>query len=111
SMKNVDRGVLSPPTRYTPPRRRLLWKLFTFGLVLLLSLGALPAPLDQTPASHYSPVAPLPPDTGATGLKQMLVRLQTTARLMQTTAHPDDEDGGMLTLESRGNGVTTLLMT
>ena len=41
----------------------------------------------------------------------MLVRLQTTARLMQTTAHPDDEDGGMLTLESRGYGVTTLLMT
>ena len=32
----------------------------------------------------------------------MLLRLQTTARLMQTTAHPDDEDGGMLTLESRG---------
>ena len=41
----------------------------------------------------------------------MLARLQTTARLMQTTAHPDDEDGGMLTLESRGHGVATLLMT
>jgi LmbE family N-acetylglucosaminyl deacetylase len=53
----------------------------------------------------------LPQDTGAAGLKQMLLRLQTTARLMQTTAHPDDEDGGMLTLESRGRGVTVLLMT
>ena len=41
----------------------------------------------------------------------MLTRLRTTARLMETTAHPDDEDGGMLTLESRGHGVTTLLMT
>ncbi len=41
----------------------------------------------------------------------MLLRLKTTARLMQTTAHPDDEDGGMLTLESRGKGVATLLMT
>jgi hypothetical protein len=30
---------------------------------------------------------------------------------MQVTAHPDDEDGGMLTLESRGKGVSTLLMT
>jgi LmbE family N-acetylglucosaminyl deacetylase len=58
-----------------------------------------------------SPVDTLPPDTGGAGLKQVLVRLQTTARLMQTTAHPDDEDGGMLTLESRGHGVTTLLMT
>jgi hypothetical protein len=26
-------------------------------------------------------------------------------------AHPDDEDGGMLTLEARGRGVSTLLMT
>ena len=65
----------------------------------------------QAPAAQPSPIDPLPPDTGAAGLKQMLVRLQTTARLMQTTAHPDDEDGGMLTLESRGHGVTTLLMT
>ena len=30
---------------------------------------------------------------------------------MQTTAHPDDEDGGMLTLESRGKGASVLLMT
>jgi LmbE family N-acetylglucosaminyl deacetylase len=41
----------------------------------------------------------------------MLRRLSTTARLMQTVAHPDDEDGGMLTLESRGRGDTVLLMT
>jgi LmbE family N-acetylglucosaminyl deacetylase len=30
---------------------------------------------------------------------------------MQTVAHPDDEDGGMLTLESRGKGATVLLLT
>jgi len=30
---------------------------------------------------------------------------------MQVVAHPDDEDGGMLTLEARGHGVETLLMT
>jgi LmbE family N-acetylglucosaminyl deacetylase len=41
----------------------------------------------------------------------MLLRLNTTARLMHTTAHPDDEDGGMLTLESRGKGVDALLLT
>jgi LmbE family N-acetylglucosaminyl deacetylase len=45
------------------------------------------------------------------GLKQMLLRLGTTARLMQVTAHPDDEDGGMLTLESRGEGASVLLMS
>src|ERR1700688_4519884 len=58
---------------------------------------------------HY--YEPLPQETGAAGLKLMLRRLQTTARLMQVTAHPDDEDGGMLTLEARGKGVSTLLMT
>jgi LmbE family N-acetylglucosaminyl deacetylase len=84
----------------------------TPGLALLAVLAMLAAPtLAQAPASQPSPVDPLPPDTGAAGLKQMLIRLQTTARLMQTVAHPDDEDGGMLTLESRGKGVTTLLMT
>src|SRR6204780_3965746 len=56
-------------------------------------------------------VETLPEDSGATGLQEMLRRLGTTARLMQTVAHPDDEDGGMLTLESRGNGVSVLLMT
>jgi LmbE family N-acetylglucosaminyl deacetylase len=54
---------------------------------------------------------PLPQEIGAAGLKLMLRRLQTTGRLMQVTAHPDDEDGGMLTLESRGKGVSTVLMS
>jgi LmbE family N-acetylglucosaminyl deacetylase len=53
----------------------------------------------------------LPQDQGILGLRLALRRLSTTARLMQTVAHPDDEDGGMLTLESRGRGVDVLLMT
>lgn len=55
--------------------------------------------------------APLPQDTGAAGLKQTLKRLNTTARLLHTDAHPDDEDGGMLVLESRGNGADVTLLT
>ena len=58
---------------------------------------------------HY--YEPLPQDTGEAGLKLALRKLQTTGRLMQVDAHPDDEDGGMLTLEARGKGVDTLLMT
>ena len=53
----------------------------------------------------------LPQDRGVLGLRDQLRRLATTARLMQTVAHPDDEDGGMLTLESRGHGASVLLMT
>src|SRR3982074_242322 len=64
---------------------------------------------DKAGDDHY--YEPLPQETGAAGLRVMLRRLETTGRLMQVTAHPDDEDGGMLTLESRGKGVSTLLMT
>src|ERR1017187_629784 len=53
----------------------------------------------------------LPQDHGTLGLRLALRRLSTTARLMQTVAHPDDEDGGMLTLESRGRGASVLLIT
>src|SRR5438270_9693351 len=58
-----------------------------------------------------SDTRPLPEDQGALHLAQLLAKLKTTARLMQTTAHPDDEDGGMLTLESRGKGAEVLLFT
>src|SRR5882724_7421683 len=86
-----------------------------FAALLVFLLVALTAPFssaqtnDKPGVDHY--YEPLPQETGAAGLKLMLRRLQTTGRLMQVTAHPDDEDGGMLTLESRGKGVSTLLMT
>ena len=54
---------------------------------------------------------PLPENRGAGGLYESLKRLDTTASLMMIVAHPDDEDGGMLTYESRGLGVRTALFT
>jgi LmbE family N-acetylglucosaminyl deacetylase len=64
-----------------------------------------------TQASQVSPIDPLPQDTGVAGFTQDLRRLQTTARLLQIDAHPDDEDGGMLTLEARGKGASVTLLT
>jgi LmbE family N-acetylglucosaminyl deacetylase len=58
-----------------------------------------------------SDTRPLPEDRGAVHLAQLLTKLKTTARFMQAVAHPDDEDGGLLTLEARGNGATALLFT
>lgn len=58
-----------------------------------------------------SDARPLPEDLGTIHLAQLLTKLKTTARIMQTTAHPDDEDGGMLTLEARGKGASVLLFT
>ena len=48
---------------------------------------------------------------GATALWQSLVKLRTRASLMLIVAHPDDEDGGMLTYESRGQGAHVAVMT
>src|SRR5690348_2421090 len=76
-------------------------------LVLLFALSS----FGQAPSAAKGYLDPLPQDTGTAGLKQELRKLQTTGRLMMVTAHPDDEDGGLLTLESRGKGVQTLLLT
>ncbi len=94
-------------TRRDPPASNFLRFIGTFLVVLLFCVASLTGQAPQ-PAS---PTRPLPQDSGVVGLKQMLLRLGTTARLMQTVAHPDDEDGGMLTLEARGKGDTVLLLT
>ena len=81
-------------------RKRLLGLLLLGGVLLA-----------QQPASNAVRPERLPQDTGPAGLNQALRKLKTTARLLQTTAHPDDEDGGMLTYESRGKGVEVMLLT
>ncbi len=90
-----------------------------FALFFLFTLASFTTPVTaaQTagtkPADHVADhyYEPLPQETGEAGLKLTLRKLQTTGRLMQVDAHPDDEDGGMLTLEARGRGVSTVLMT
>jgi LmbE family N-acetylglucosaminyl deacetylase len=89
------------------------------GIVCLLFLALPPigavagadesAPKSAAKVDHY--YDPLPQEMGTSGLTLTLRKLQTTGRLMQVTAHPDDEDGGLLTLEARGKGVETVLMT
>jgi len=99
--------TFSTGKRSVPPGSDL-WRLTgTFLLVLLFCVASFPGQAPQ-PAS---PTRPLPQDSGVAGLKEALLRLTTTARLMQTVAHPDDEDGGVLTLESRGKGDAVLLLT
>ena len=54
---------------------------------------------------------PLRIDRGNSALQQSLRKLRTRASLMMIVAHPDDEDGGMLTYESRGQGARVALLT
>src|ERR1700754_1871140 len=56
-------------------------------------------------------VRDIPADEGATALWQSLVKLRTRASLMLIVAHPDDEDGGMLTYEARGQGAHVAMLT
>ena len=97
---------MAPPKRTAGPELRPA-VVARFCLLLTLLCTAAFAQL----SSPWVDTKPLPIDTGATGLKEMLRRLHTTARLIHTVAHPDDEDGGMLTLESRGHGVSVLQLT
>jgi LmbE family N-acetylglucosaminyl deacetylase len=80
--------------------KRLVRFLAHVGLGLLLSTAAVFAQLE-----------PIPEDTGATGLALQLRKLSTGATLLHTTAHPDDEDNGLLVLMSRGRGIETSLLT
>lgn len=85
------------------------------SLLILCGLPALAAPPPRTELPSRieaaSRTAPLPIDTGAKGLEQLLRKLRTRASLMTIVAHPDDEDGSMLTLESRGRGTRVGIMT
>lgn len=61
-------------------------------------------------AAHGGAQMP-PQDAGATGAWQKLLKLRTTASAMHTTAHPDDEHGGVLAMLSRGQGAWVSLLT
>ncbi len=82
-------------------------------LTLSFSLQASIAVAQQPEIAHYQSAyaRPLPIDRGSAGLSQTLRSLHTRASLAMVTAHPDDEDGGMLAYESRGQGVDTTLLT
>ena len=62
--------------------------------------------IEPTPRAEEIPV-----NRGSAALWQSLKKLHTRASLIMVTAHPDDEDGGMLTYESRGQGARVALLT
>jgi LmbE family N-acetylglucosaminyl deacetylase len=86
------------------------------SMAALMALAGLRV-VAQTASPAQVEIAPTPDaqaleiDRGAVGLWQLLLKLHTRASVIQIVAHPDDEDGGMLTYESRGQGARVILMT
>src|SRR6185369_16450950 len=91
------RAEARAPRENMIPRFLRVLRLTSSLAALTLTLGAAPEPLAQ--------------DGGAAGTWQRLLKLQTTASAMHTTAHPDDEHGGMLAQLSRGQGVRVSMLT
>ncbi|HUB50792.1 MAG TPA: PIG-L family deacetylase [Terracidiphilus sp.] len=68
--------------------------------------------LAMVPLIEPSPVAlPIAEDRGYADLEQTIKRLGTTASVLVIVAHPDDEDGSLMTYLSRGLGARVTLMT
>jgi LmbE family N-acetylglucosaminyl deacetylase len=80
-------------------------KLIIFGLSFCLLWPSMIA------TSTCAQVHEVRENTGAAAAWQALLRLRTTATALHTTAHPDDEDGGLLAWLTRGQGVRTGLLT
>ena len=83
----------------------LLWSQAGDPQALAKELALVPLP---EPAAN---ALPLPIDRGAADLEQTIKRLNTTASVLDIVAHPDDEDGALLTYLSRGLGARVTLMT
>jgi LmbE family N-acetylglucosaminyl deacetylase len=54
---------------------------------------------------------PINLDLGAPGLSRWLAAIRTRASILMIVAHPDDEDGGLLAMQTRGLGARGALMT
>jgi LmbE family N-acetylglucosaminyl deacetylase len=76
-----------------------------FALFTLFALSLSAVPIAQL---RPQPVGELP---GAASLQLMLRQLGSIGTFMQTDAHPDDEDNGLLAMLGHGQGMRTVLVT
>ncbi len=84
-----------------------------FSIFASTVLLGIPVIAGAQSSPEYLPgfAAPMAIDTGAAGLWQSLQKLHSRASIIAIVAHPDDEDGGMLAYESRGQGAESTLLT
>lgn len=109
----VSHATASPHNQSASAARSLpRWFIASFAALSIVALAAAQTPTpsrtDIGPATH---ARNLPMDQGAAAVWQSLKKLHTRASLLLIVAHPDDEDSGMLTYESRGLGTRTAMLT
>ena len=85
---------------------RYFCKYICTSVVLIATIGCLVGATQPEPDA-----TPIDLDRGTAGLCRILSELRTRASILMVTAHPDDEDGGMLAAESRGRGARATLLT
>lgn len=78
---------------------------------LTVGLAAVAALTVASPRSVSTQVNPLAFDQGATGLGLALRQLPVEGSVLYVTAHPDDENNGVLVALNRGRGLKTSLLT
>jgi LmbE family N-acetylglucosaminyl deacetylase len=76
-----------------------------FTLIICLAIASLPSISSR--AQVWEPAE----NKGAAAAWRALLRLRTTATVLHTTAHPDDEDAALLTWLARNQGAYTALLT
>jgi LmbE family N-acetylglucosaminyl deacetylase len=85
--------------------------LILFLLSGLCFLGLKINAASSVPPSVASYELPVDLDRGSSGLARCLAELRTRASILMVTAHPDDEDGGLLAYQTRGLGARGVLLT
>jgi LmbE family N-acetylglucosaminyl deacetylase len=98
---------------YLPAFRRLLCLLFALTIMIGIHAQEPDKILYKvlTLTGEKSGSQDLPQDHGVAGIWQRLLKLRTTASLLHTQAHPDDEHADLLTYAGRGMGARTALLS
>ncbi len=81
-------------------------RILALACITIPAFGQSPGTPEPNPNARQIAV-----NRGAAALWQILRELHTRASLIMFTAHPDDEDGGVLSYESRCAGADTTLFT
>src|SRR5499426_3971534 len=93
------------PPQWAAAMEKTMKRATIFTLVICFAVISFPS------NSSRAQVRELAENKGAAAAWRALLRLRTTATVLHTTAHPDDEDAALLTWLARNQGAYTAMLT